>query len=254
MATVYCVYRHRHSGLVRSLTAPALAAGWSVHLWALDRPADELAGHTRGDGPGWKLDLLNGLMAAHPPAEGSVVLSDDDVELPYGDVVALERTCRTADLDLAMPAHARDSNASYPFTLARRYRRVRLTSYVESGPMLVVGPAGRDRFLPLPAGLEMGWGVELAWTAEVARGPGSVSSTPCRCATWGACPPTTTGPGRRPTSTPGWRPPASRRCGRRCGPTARGGAGSRVPLGSTARCWTGRARERAPAVDAGGRS
>lgn len=182
MATVYCVYRHRHSGLVRSLTAPALAAGWSVHLWALDRPADELADHTRGDGPGWKLDLLNGLMAAHPPAEGSVVLSDDDVELPYGDVVALERTCRTADLDLAMPAHARDSNASYPFTLARRYRRVRLTSYVESGPMLVVGPAGRDRFLPLPTGLEMGWGVELVWAAEVDRGArlGIVDAVPVR--------------------------------------------------------------------------
>jgi hypothetical protein len=170
VASVYCVYRARNAAYVRALLAP-VPAGWPVHLWALDEPVDALVEWTRGSGPGWKFDLVNGLLAAHPAPPGPVVVADDDVVFAPGtDLPGLVAWVERAGLDLAMPAHVRETNASYAFTLRRRLSRARLTPFVEIGPLFVVGERARDDVLPFPDGLEMGWGLEVRWAALAERG------------------------------------------------------------------------------------
>jgi hypothetical protein len=48
--------------------------------------------------------------------------------------------------------------------------RARNTTFVESGPLVAVGPRWRDRVLPLPNELGMGWGVEFDWFDLMASG------------------------------------------------------------------------------------
>ena len=54
-------------------------------------------------------------------------------------------------------------NVAHAITRARRLSRVRLTTFVETGPLIVVGPRWRRRILPFPEERGMGWGVELDW-------------------------------------------------------------------------------------------
>lgn len=180
MASVYCVYRARNAAHVAALLAP-VPATWAVHLWALDRTVPGLADATRGEGPGWKFDLVNRLLAEHPPAPGPVVVADDDVVFAAGgDLPRLVAYVDRAGLDLAMPAHVPHTNASYAFTLRRRLSRARLTPFVEIGPLFVVGAAARDDVLPFPEGLEMGWGLEVRWAAlaKCGRRLGIVDAVP----------------------------------------------------------------------------
>ena len=181
MTAVYSVYRARNAAHVHALLDP-LPPDWPVHLWALDVAVPGLAAWTRGSGPGWKFDLLNRLLASHPPPRsGEVVFADDDVAFgPGGDVVRLVSVFRAAGLDLAMPAHVPHTTASYAFTLRRRWTRVRLTPFVEIGPLVVVSERARADVLPFPAGLEMGWGLEVAWAllAERGRRLGIVDAVP----------------------------------------------------------------------------
>ena len=170
MAAVYSVYRARNAAHVRALLAP-LPGDWPVHLWALDEPVPDLADRTRGNGAGWKFDLVNRLLRDNPPPPGEVVVSDDDLRFaPGGDLPRLLDVFRAADLDLAMPAHVPETHASYAFTLRRRWSRVRLTPFVEIGPLFVVSGRARADVLPFPEGLEMGWGLEVRWAALAERG------------------------------------------------------------------------------------
>ena len=81
---------------------------------------------------------------------------------------ALVVLCERGLLDLAQPARS-DGNAKFAFnvahaiTRARKLSRVRLTTFVETGPLIVVGPRWRNRIFPLPEARGMGWGVELDW-------------------------------------------------------------------------------------------
>jgi hypothetical protein len=103
------------------------------------------------------------------PAEWTVV-SDDDLRFRTGDVVRLVELAERAELDLAQPARARGTDERHPITVAIRFVRARLTTFVESGPMFAVGPRWRERILPLPEERGMGWGVELDWFDLVAEG------------------------------------------------------------------------------------
>ena len=157
------VYREANAAVVEKLLAPALAAGWTTAWWALDGIAPPLARHTVGVGAGEKLPLLNETLVLHGRPEGVVVLSDDDLEFVRGDVTELSGLATLAGLGLAQPAHVVGSEVSHGITRVVPRSRARLTTFVESGPLVAVAAEWLDRVLPLPAARGMGWGVELDW-------------------------------------------------------------------------------------------
>lgn len=166
---LYAVYRARNAAYVEALLAPL--RGWQVCLWALDERAPSLERHTVGEGPGGKFELLDRMLAERPPPEGAyVVISDDDITFTSGHLPALVRWMRRAGLGLAQPAHEPDSHASHPFTKVAERSRVRLTTFVEIGPVFAVSPAWRDAVLPFPPDVGMGWGIELVWSRLTERG------------------------------------------------------------------------------------
>jgi hypothetical protein len=155
------VYRSRNAERVQALAAPALDRGWTVAWWALDEAPGDLAPVTVGSGAGSRLALLNAALR-QAGAHDWVVVSDDDVTFERGDVVRLASLVERAGLDLAQPARS-DPARDHGITAARRLSRARRTSFVEIGPVLVVGPRWRDRILPFPEERGMGWGLELEW-------------------------------------------------------------------------------------------
>ena len=161
--TIVGVYREANAATVEALLAPALAAGWTTAWWALDRVAPSLERHTVGSGPGEKLPLLNETLARHGPPSGALVLSDDDVAFAAGDLTTLHGLAERARLDLAQPAHASGSEVSHGITRAQPRSRARLTTFVESGPLVLVSASWVGRVTPLPESRGMGWGVELDW-------------------------------------------------------------------------------------------
>lgn len=161
-ASLIGVYRSRNADRVRRLVEPALVEGWSVAWWALDDVVGDLAGVTVGSGSGAKLPLLNELLRRSGSRAEWLVVSDDDVTFERGDVVGLVSLCTRAGLDLAQPART-DSAVDHEITTARRLSLARRTSFVEIGPLFVVGPGWRDRIVPFPEERGMGWGLELEW-------------------------------------------------------------------------------------------
>jgi len=161
-ASLVGIYRSRNAARVRRLVEPALVAGWSVAWWALDNVADDLAHVTVGSGHGAKLPLVNELLRRSGSLGEWLVVSDDDVAFERGDVVGLVSLCARARLDLAQPART-DPSVDHEITAARRLSVVRRTSFVEIGPLFVVGPSWRDRIVPFPEERGMGWGLELEW-------------------------------------------------------------------------------------------
>jgi hypothetical protein len=161
------VYRRRNASHVSALVAEARAEAWSTAWWALDAPADQLADVTVGVGPGLRLPLLNSL-ADRVPDEGYLLVADDDVLFTRGSLRELIAVCARAGLDLAQPARSDDNsqfefNVAHAITRALRLSRARLTSFVEIGPLVVVGPRWRHSILPFPDERGMGWGLELDW-------------------------------------------------------------------------------------------
>jgi hypothetical protein len=163
------IYRARNSEIVERILA-ARDDRWAVHLWALDDVSQALGVLTRGSGNGWRFELLQGLLDDFPPSPSAwVVLSDDDYHFRRGSLVDLLALARTANLDLAQPAHRRFVNASHQFNLVRPRVIARRTHYVEIGPLVVISPAGRSALLPFPPA-EMGWGVEARWGVSSREG------------------------------------------------------------------------------------
>ncbi|MGL6279600.1 MAG: hypothetical protein ACRC50_08625 [Gaiella sp.] len=163
MTTVVGIYRARNAPLVAELLAPVLARGWAAAWWALDEPSAELSGVTIGSGSGEKLPLLQTTIERSGRTSGSLVLSDDDIAFRDGDLPTLVELSRRAGLGLAQPAHVSGSHVGHGITRQRSRSRVRLTTFVESGPLVVIDDAWVDRVVPLPVERRMGWGIELEW-------------------------------------------------------------------------------------------
>jgi hypothetical protein len=161
-AAVVGVYRARNAERVQRLAGPALDRGWQVAWWALDEVVDDLAPLTVGSGGGPRLALLNRVLERADVRADWVVVSDDDLSFERGDVARLVSLAGRANLDLAQPARS-DPRVDHGITAARRLSRARRTSFVEIGPLFVVGPRWRDRVLPFPEERGMGWGLELDW-------------------------------------------------------------------------------------------
>ena len=168
--TLLSVYNRRRARILHDLVDQATDLGGTVRLWALDEPADALAPWTVGSGKAPRCTLLNRLYA-QAPADGDVVVADDDVAFARGDLGRFLEVFRRFGWDLAQPSHAwRGSNASYRFFSRRRpWLRGRDSMFVEIGPMFAVAERSRDLFLPLPD-WGMGWGVELVWWDRAREG------------------------------------------------------------------------------------
>ena len=134
---------------------------------------------TVGEGAGEKLPLLNRVLERHGPVGGPLLLSDDDIAFDRGDVVQLAALCERARLALAQPAHAKGSEVSHGITRAHPRSRVRLTTFVESGPLVVIAADAVTRVTPLPEKRGMGWGLELDWI-DLGLPLGIVDAVPVR--------------------------------------------------------------------------
>jgi hypothetical protein len=160
-----CVYRSRNLRLVLELVDQARELGMAIALWALDARAPSLVDRTIGSGPGARLQLLNRLCEALPPsARGPLVVCDDDVVFERGSLRELLALTSACGFGLAQPAHAPRSYINHGITRARPLTLARVTTYLESGPLVVITPEWRSRVLPFPEELGMGWGVNLLWS------------------------------------------------------------------------------------------
>lgn len=164
LPTVVGVYRSRNAQHAAALVRRPLGLGWRCAWWALDEIADELAAHTVGVGAGAKIPLLQEAIALSGREQGALVLADDDIVFRRGSLPDLVDMAERAGLGICQPAHVASSHVGHGFTRVRRRSRVRLTTFVESGPLVVIDRAWVERVLPLPVERRMGWGMELEWT------------------------------------------------------------------------------------------
>ncbi|HEX7300677.1 MAG TPA: glycosyltransferase [Solirubrobacteraceae bacterium] len=129
-----------------------------------------------------KFENLDALLAEHPPAAYDwVLVVDDDVALPRGFLDAFLCAAERAGLRLAQPAHRLHSHAAWEITRRRPGSTVRETTFVEIGPVTAFHRDAVAELLPFPAGLRMGWGLDVHWAAVAAeRGwpIGIVDATP----------------------------------------------------------------------------
>jgi hypothetical protein len=157
---VIAIYRRDNAATIARLLAGLPDA--EVALWALDEVAPALADRTLGTGGGTRPGLLNQLQRAVGGAR-YLVVTDDDVSMPPRQLRLLVRACCAAGLDLAQPAHAPLSHVSWPFVRQRLTTYVRLTGFVEQGPLIVLSPHGVGELFPMPEDIGMGWGLEARW-------------------------------------------------------------------------------------------
>ena len=161
------VYRAKHAPVLEQLLR-RLPPDSEVALWALDEPSSALERRTVGSGPGTRTELLNRL-SRHVTADRTLLVADDDVAISGRDLRLFLRASRAAGLDLAQPAHLARSYTSWPFVRQRLFTYVRLTRFVEQGPLMALSPRGVRECFPLPEELGMGWGLEALW-ARLADG------------------------------------------------------------------------------------
>ena len=95
---------------------------------------------------------------------------DDDVVLPRGFLDRFLLCAERAGLRIAQPAHRVHSHAGWPVTRRRPGGAVRLTRFVEIGPVTAFHRDVFAALLPFPD-LQMGWGLDAHWGA-VAREQG----------------------------------------------------------------------------------
>ena len=84
-AVIVGVYRRRNVEHVRRLIEPARARNWPTAWWALDGADPLLADVTVGEGPGFKLPLVNETLARLGSSAEWTAVSDDDVRFLRGD-------------------------------------------------------------------------------------------------------------------------------------------------------------------------
>lgn len=170
--TVVAVYRRENARILQ----PLLDAfePQRVALWALDEPADALLDRTVGIGPGTRPELLNRLERCVAGGEGGIegvlLVCDDDVRIAPRHARLFLRLMRAAELDVAQPGHLFRSYTSWSYVRRRLFTLVRLTAFVEQGPLLALSERGVARCFPLREDVGMGWGLEADWAMFAKQG------------------------------------------------------------------------------------
>jgi hypothetical protein len=155
--TVVGVYSSRSADTVERLIAGAR----SVRLWALDELAPPLAEVTVGTGRGGRMQLLNRLLEGVDTEY--VVIADDDIAFVAGDIRRLVAIADRHRLDLCQPAQDARGHWVHGITFQRGLSGVRLTNFVEVGPLVVIGPRIRSEIVPFPEDSPTGHGVDVQW-------------------------------------------------------------------------------------------
>lgn len=178
--TAYCVYRSKNATYVREIVQN-LPTGSTAHLHALDHQATSLTPWTRSHGPGPRIPLLQSLIDRHQPSEGRhLMIFDDDVTFLGDGARQFPGYCDRAGLDIAQPAHQPKSVHSFRVTRVAPLSTVRLTRFVESGPVVLLSPGAQGEVLPFPNDARMGWGLDVYWSGLIEKGLrlGVVDATP----------------------------------------------------------------------------
>jgi hypothetical protein len=132
--------------------------------------AAELREHTVAEGlTGGKFENLNRVLAevGHAEPDWTIVV-DDDVQLPRRFLDRFLAVCEAFDLDLAQPAQTLRSHSAWKVTRRRPASIVRVTRFVEIGPVTAFGRRAAAELLPFPE-LRFGWGLDLHWAALAGR-------------------------------------------------------------------------------------
>jgi hypothetical protein len=124
---------------------------------------------------GGKCENLNRVLAktgvrGDDPASAPdwVLVVDDDVRLPRAFLDRFVAVCEAFRLDLAQPAQTLRSHSAWKVTRRRPASIVRVTRFVEIGPVTAFGRRAAAELLPFPE-LRYGWGLDLHWAALAGR-------------------------------------------------------------------------------------
>ncbi|HSD79183.1 MAG TPA: glycosyltransferase [Solirubrobacteraceae bacterium] len=158
----------RRRVLVLGVDRPGVPGLLPAALAELRRSRHDVTIRTASAGARGKFENLNALLAGPGGDLGAVdwlLVVDDDVALPRGFLDVFLLAAEDAGLRLAQPAHRLHSHAAWAVTRRRPRSTARETTFVEIGPVTAFH---RDTFatlLPFPAGLRMGWGLDVHWAA-----------------------------------------------------------------------------------------
>ena len=165
-----CIFRAHNSETVERLISQAAELRCSFRLWDLDDAAPtSLRPWIFGSGPGGRSELLNRL-TTDVTGFAWLIVSDDDVELGTDSLTEALHLCDIAQLDLAQPAHTGRSHTSYQISRVRALSLVRLTRFVEVGPLFIASARTIPEIFPLDESDRMGWGLDMKWSTLTDRG------------------------------------------------------------------------------------
>lgn len=115
-----------------------------------------------------KFENINLALADHDLSDFDwVMIVDDDISIPPAFLDMFVFICLRHNLQLAQPAHRFRSYASYSITRRHWASAVRLTSFVEIGPVTLIRADLFSQLMPFPK-LKYGWGLDVLW-AELAK-------------------------------------------------------------------------------------
>ena len=114
------------------------------------------------------LEAARGQVPGGEPAPDWIVVVDDDVRLPRAFLDRFLAICEAFELDLAQPAQTLRSHSAWKVTRRRPASLVRVTRFVEIGPVTAFGRRAAAELLPFPE-LRFGWGLDLHWAALAGR-------------------------------------------------------------------------------------
>jgi hypothetical protein len=111
-----------------------------------------------------------------------LILVDDDITFPEDFLDKFIYLAEMTNLQICMPAHKFRSNQTFDLTVRHWASMVRLTHFVESGPLTAFRRPMFSYIFPFPE-LKWAWGTDIAWS-ETARNLGFslgiVDGTPIR--------------------------------------------------------------------------
>ena len=116
-----------------------------------------------------KFDNINLALASHDLAQFDwLLVVDDDIALSSDFLDLFVAFCQREKLQLAMPAHRFASYKTFAVTERHWGSAVRMTSFVEIGPLTLLHSSLFPALIPFPS-LRFAWGLDALWASEAKR-------------------------------------------------------------------------------------